>query len=88
MSKYEETFGHLRDRFLMTRAIHRCLLKQTDLSVMERAKHLLEYEIGLNLDHDHFHPEIAGPLQQAVFYLDCLAEVLEKQGKGGTNHGT
>lgn len=44
------------------------------LKSIEQVRHLLQSEADENLVHDHFHPEIAGPLQLSLYFLQLVTE--------------
>lgn len=59
MTTYESTFGHISFTTRHT-------LEVETLNAVIAA---LEAEASENLAYDHWHPEIAGPLQTAIHFL-------------------
>ena len=72
---YSKTFGHLKGRFVTLGIASR---KGPSTEAIEEVRRALVREADENLVEDHFHPEIAGPLQQSVYFLDCVRERKEK----------
>lgn len=76
MWDYSQVFGHLRGKFVTLERTR----DEIDASIATRiaigkVAYIIEREACENLVEDHFHPEIAGPLQQALYFLQCLLEI-------------
>ena len=61
--EYEAVFGVYRQRFQTLRS-----------TKPQTAIEQLVWEADANLVEDHFHPEIAGPLQMAAYFLALKAQ--------------
>lgn len=69
MRDYSSTFGH--PLFTTVGQAAREATPET-LKAIDQVADLLEREADENLVHDHFQPEIAGPLQQALYFLQLV----------------
>lgn len=73
MIDYSPTFGHLRSKFVtLSSAIDKA--DDQTLAAIDKVAPLLEYEADENLVSDHFHPEIAGPLQTSLYFLQLVKQ--------------
>ena len=64
---YSEVFGHLKGRFVTLSPVRP--KKMPAREAVAQVIALLEDEADQNLVYDHYQPEIAGPLQQAIYFL-------------------
>lgn len=71
MIDYSPTFGHLKHRFVTANAARREADDRTRAAI-DLVARLLETEVEANLEYDHFHPEVAGPLQQSLYFLSLV----------------
>ena len=77
MTDYTPAFGALRGRFVtLGEAIREA--DSGTLAAIDRVARILEREAEENLAHDHFHPEIAGPLQQGLYFLQLIREGVKR----------